>query len=91
MPGRERLRRGVGHAQAVPREPSDVDLGRLGQRAVPRCRAGDGQVPRQHRSPVRRNRRSPRLRPEAGQLHRPAQRVDGELTRDARGPRSPGR
>ena len=40
--GRERLRRGVGPAPALPRGAAGLDLGGLGQRAVPGRAAGDG-------------------------------------------------
>ena len=45
VPRRQRLRRGVGDAAALPREPAGLDLGGLGQRPVPRRPAGDGQEP----------------------------------------------
>ena len=36
MPGRQRLRRGVGHAAPLPRGAAELDLGGLGQRHLPR-------------------------------------------------------
>ena len=45
VPGRQRLRRGVRDAPALPREPAGVDLGGIGQRPVSRRAAGDGRDP----------------------------------------------
>ena len=51
VPGRQRLRRGVRDAPALPGEPAGVDLGGIGQRPVPRRAAGDGQEPRTRSRP----------------------------------------
>ena len=69
---RQRLRRGVRDAAALPREPAQLDLGGLRQRPVPRRAAGDDQEPglargllrrgrgrRRRRAPPRRLRRTP--------------------------------
>ena len=57
VPRRQRLRRGVGDAAPLPRGAAGLDLGGLGQRAVPRRPAGDGQEPRLGRGLLRRGRR----------------------------------
>ncbi len=54
VPGRQRLRRGVGHAPPLPRGPARLDLGGLGQRPVPRRPARDGQEPNLSRCFLRR-------------------------------------
>ena len=51
VPGRQRLRRGVGDAAALPRGAAQLDLGGLGQRAVPGRAAGDPEDPRVARRP----------------------------------------
>ena len=56
VPRRQRLRRGVGDAAPLPREPAQLDLGGLGQRPVPRRAAGDGQEPGLGRGLLRRGR-----------------------------------
>ena len=56
VPRRQRLRRGVGDAAPLPREPAELDLGGLRQRPVPRRPAGDGQEPHLARRLLRRGR-----------------------------------
>ena len=55
VPGRQRLRRGVGDAAPVPRGAAGLDLGGLGQRHVPRrpARAGARRPRRSTRSSTR--------------------------------------
>ncbi len=43
VPGRQRVRRGLGDAAALPRRPAGLDLGGLWQRGRARRAAGDGQ------------------------------------------------
>ncbi len=79
VPRRQRLRRGIGAAAALPAEPAAVHLGRIGQRDLPRrpprarARAGVG------RGPARRDRA--RGRPAADGARRAGAR------RGRRGPR----
>ena len=70
VPGRQRLRRGVGDAAALPREPAGLDLGGVGQRPVPRRAARDGEA-----APPRWRRSSPRSRRPAA----PSPRVDAAV------------
>ena len=59
VPGRQRLRRGVGDAAPVPRGAAGLDLGGLGQRHGPRRPARAGPQPRGARRLLRRGRRRP--------------------------------
>ena len=60
VPGRQRLRRGVGDAAPVSRGPAGLDLGGLGQRHGPRRPARAGPQPRGARRVLRRGRRGRR-------------------------------
>ena len=61
VPGRQRLRRGVGHAAALPGEPARLDLGGVGERPMPRRPARDGRATRRRSRPS-----SPRSRRRSG-------------------------
>ena len=80
VPRRQRLRRGVGDAAPVSRVAAELDLGGLGQRAVPRRAAGDGPRPGGARGVLRRGRRGRRRR-------RPPRRGRRGAARRARRPR----
>ena len=73
MPGRQRLRRGVGHATAVPRGAADGHLGRLGQRQRTGHVARHGNSARVRRRDVRRTRQDHRPGPAARRACRRAQ------------------
>ena len=77
---RQRLRRGVGHAAPVPGVAAELDLGGLGQRAVPRRPAGDRPRAGGDRGVLRRGRRGRRRR-------RSARRRGRRAARRARRPR----
>src|SRR5690606_4583403 len=70
VPGRQRLRRGIRYATAVPRVAADVDLGRFRQRRRPRRAARDGEAARAGAGVLRRGRQGRRGGPEAGRGHR---------------------
>ncbi len=87
---RQRLRRGVGDAAALPRGAAELDLGGLGQRPVPRRPAGDGPQPRAAGGVLRRGRRGRRRRRRGSTLRPPSSRDElGDLESDrvARPPR----
>ena len=71
VPRRQRLRRGVGHAPPLPREPPQLDLGGLRQRPVPRRPAGDDQEPGLPRRLLRRGPGGRRQRAAARRLRQP--------------------
>ena len=70
MPGRQRLRRGVGHAAAVPRGAADGHLGGLRQRQRAGHVARHGNPAGMHRRAVRRARQDRRPGPAAGRPRR---------------------
>ena len=99
VPGRQRLRRGLGDAAALPRRAAELDLGGLGQRRRARRAAGDGQgargpagVPGRVRAGRRRRpaaRRPPRARARAQPARcSPADDPQFEAPADRRGPRA---
>ncbi len=58
VPGRQRIRRGVGHAAALPGEPAGLDLGGVGERRnASTCCAGWRAAPSRWRRSSRRSRR----------------------------------
>ena len=71
VPGRQRLRRGVGDAAPVPRGAAGLDLGGLGQRHGPRRPARAGAQPRGARRLLRRGRRGRRAPTRASTPSRP--------------------
>ena len=85
VPRRQRLRRGVGDAPPLPREPAQLDLGGLRQRPVPRRPAGDDQVPRLARGLLRRGRGGRGRRAAPRRLRRLPARRDPRRRRDDRG------
>ena len=97
VPRRQRLRRGVRDAAALPRGPAELDLGGLGERPVPRRAAGDGQEPGLGRRLLRRGlggirspARSLRLRAARGPRRHGRDRVARALTGRANGAGAPG-
>ena len=103
VPGRQRLRGGVGHAAALPRLPAQLDLGGLGQRGGARRAARDGQgargpagLPRRGRAGGRRQRAPGRPRGAAqglgggARLRRDRPAVRRAPTVEDTGPGAPG-
>ena len=81
VPGRQRLRRGVGDAAALPRGAAQLDLGRLGQRHVPRRAARDAARAPSRSTPVLRDLGGAGGRSPAGHLR---QRAPGRAREDRR-------
>ena len=73
MPRRQRLRRGIRHAAALPRGAADGHLGGLGQRQRAGHVARHGNPPGVHRRAVRRTGQDRRPGPAAGRPRRRAQ------------------
>ena len=93
VPRRQRLRRGVRHAAALPRGAADGHLGGLGQRQRAGHVARHGNPSRVHRRAVRRARQDRGPRPPAGRPRRRAAAAAGETWRPsstgpARSPRT---
>ncbi len=84
--GRQRLRRGRPAGARLPADAAQLDLGRLGQRHVPRRPAGDGEAPALSRRARRRGRAGGRPRPA---LRRVRRRPQGRAA-PAGGPRVAG-
>ena len=88
VPRRQRLRRGVGDAAALPRDAAGLDLGGLGQRPVPRraARRWPAARPRSRRSSPRSAR--PRAPTRASTPTSPRLRDELDRPRGDRGPRA---